>query len=120
MGIDFSHCDAHWSYGGFNHARTRLAEAVGFVLTDMQGFGTLTGQTPGARSWDEITDPVKPLLNHSDCDGELTAEECKAAAPRLREIVSTWDADDYDRLHFEELARGMDAAAEAGEPLEFR
>jgi hypothetical protein len=113
MGIDFSHCEAHWSYSGFNRARNRLAAAIGFELYAMDGFKS------NGRPWSEMKDAVKPLLNHSDCDGDLTVEECKQVAPRLREIVSQWDKDDYDRKHFEELARGMDAAAEAGEPLEF-
>jgi hypothetical protein len=113
MGIDFSHCEAHWSYSGFNHARTRLAAAIGFELDEMDGFKS------GGISWDKMKDAVKPLLNHSDCDGDLSVKECKQVAPRLREIVSQWDDGDYDRQQFEELARGMDAAVEAGEPLEF-
>jgi hypothetical protein len=38
MGLDFSHCDAHWSYSGFNEFRVKLAEAAGIVLGDMEGF----------------------------------------------------------------------------------
>lgn len=34
MGIDFSHCDAHWAYSGFHRFRTRLATQVGLMGFD--------------------------------------------------------------------------------------
>lgn len=40
----------------------------------MDGFG-------GDVSFDTISDPIKPLLDHSDCEGELTPEECAGTAP---------------------------------------
>lgn len=70
-------------------------------------------------SWDDLTDPIVPLINHSDCEGELTAEECRSVAPRLREIVSVWPDDDYDRIMATHLANTMDECAEADVPLEF-
>lgn len=113
MGIDFSHCDARWSYSGFHAFRCRLFASVSrSPLDSMEGFG-------GSNSWDEIKDPTVPFIHHSDCDGKLAPEDCKAVAPRLREIVSAWPADDVDRLRAEELARGMDLAAERNEPLIF-
>lgn len=32
MGLDFTHTDAHWSYGGFDRFRIRLAWAAGIKL----------------------------------------------------------------------------------------
>lgn len=113
MGIDFSHCGAHWAYSGFMRFRTRLAETIGIDYVMMAGLG-------GRRSWETIKDPIVPLLNHSDCDGELSPDECRAIAPRLRELVSTWPEDDSDRLKAIELANGMDDAALSNEPLVFR
>ncbi|WAH35012.1 hypothetical protein [Alicyclobacillus dauci] len=113
MGLDFSHCDAHWAYSGFMRFRRRLAEQIGFALDEMEGFG-------GTRSFDEMVDDIKPLLDHSDCDGELTPEECKQVAPRLRELVSGWLDDDRDKIQALDLAEGMELAAEEGEPLRFR
>lgn len=116
MGLDFSHTDAHWAYSGFNRFRTRVAAVLGFDLDRMEGFH-------GDRSWDSVPsatdEPLIDLLNHSDCDGELTPEQCERIAPRLREAVSLWPADDYDRIKAEMLADGMELAAQSGEPLEF-
>jgi len=112
MGVNFSHCDVGWAYSGFNRFRDRLTKELGFSLKDMEGFG-------GNKSWDKIKDPILPLLNHSDCDGNLTPEECKEVAPRLRELVQNWHEDDFDRQAALGLAEGMDAAADAGEKLEF-
>lgn len=72
----------------------------------------------GETAWDKVADPIKPLLNHSDCEGHLTPEECAAVAPRLRELVDGWEGD-FDKYRALELARGMEAAAAAGELLEF-
>jgi hypothetical protein len=112
MGIDFSHGDAHWSYGGFNRFRSRVASMAGFDLGDMIGFG-------GSTSWDAVTDAIKDLLDHSDCVGELTPEQCKTIAPRLREIVQAWPDDNYDKHQALKLADGMDEAATVAESLVF-
>lgn len=86
MGIDFSHSNASWAYSGFMRFRSRLAQAEGFDLEQMDGFQRAWEPARPMRSWDEITTPLKPLLEHSDCDGELTPEECAQVEPRLREV----------------------------------
>jgi hypothetical protein len=113
MGIDFSHCDAHWAYSGFHRFRCRLAEQVG--LKDYHEIRS----TDDPRFEKIENDPIVHLLAHSDCDGELTPDECRVVAPRLRELVSGW-GDDFDRSKALELADGMEEAAKANEPLEFR
>jgi hypothetical protein len=112
MGVDFSHCDAHWAYSGFNRFRTRLAKEIGFDLDSMEGFG-------GTTKWETMADPIKALLNHSDCDGKLTPKECRQVAPRLRELVKNWD-DDHDKRNALELADGMESAAKESKSLQFR
>ncbi len=115
MGLDFSHGNAHWSYGGFSRFREALAIHEGFFLNDMQGFD-------GERPWSAVTTDIKPLLDHSDCDGELTPEECAQVAPRLREILADWQErghDTYDIHAGLELADAMDDCAKSGEILEF-
>lgn len=112
MGIDFTHCDARWSYGGFDRARTRLAKEFDIVLQEMVGFG---GNVP----WDHSRSPVMYLLDHSDCDGNLSPEQCREIAPALRAAVASWPDDDYDKKTFLELADGMEEAADFGEALEF-
>jgi len=111
MGLDFSHTDAHWSYGGFNRFREALAKAAGFNMNDFKGFG-------GNKGWEEMQDNIKPILNHSDCEGELTVDECKIVSPRLRELVADWE-DGFDKNQALMLAAGMDYAVEKNQPLEF-
>ena len=113
MGIDFSHCEAHWAYSGFARIRQRLAEQVG--LPDYSEIEN----TADPRFEKIIGDAILPLLAHSDCDGKLTPKECRLVAPRLREMVASWPDDDYDKRQALELAEGMDAAAKAKQSLRF-
>lgn len=112
MGLAFRQSNAQWSYSGFNAFRCRLAAEIGINLREMAGFG------PPERPWHKITDGISPLLNHSDCEGELTPEECKRVAPRLRELVADW-TDGHDKQNALELADDMEATAEKGEALVF-
>lgn len=65
MGVDFTHCDVHWSYIGFNNARRRLAREIGVSLDEMLGFGL---DKHVAREWYTVDDSaIVPLLHHSDC-----------------------------------------------------
>lgn len=113
MGLRFSHGDAQWSYHGFGNFRKRLANEIGIDLMRMDGF--MDNGIP----WDKIIDPIVPLLNHSDCEGYLSAEECASVAPRLRELVSAWD-EDHDKNRALDLANGMDEAAREKESLLFK
>ena len=123
MGLDFSigdkRTDVHWSYTGFHCFRERLAEAIGIDLDEMEGFG-------GKVLWLQVDDDLVPLLDHSDCDGEISPEDCAKVAARLREIVSKWPLYDegtgtpcYDRLQAVYLAEAMEECANTGQPLKF-
>jgi hypothetical protein len=117
MGLDFSHCEACWGYGGFMIFRKRVAASIGIDLDAMVGFG-------GSREWPSAEkEPLVYLLNHSDCDGHLTPKQCKVVAPRLLEIIDAWpDADYkviYDKAQAKELAKGMTRAAAAKVNLRF-
>lgn len=121
MGIGFTYkgCKVpysdrpHWSYGGFSSFRERLAAGIGIDLVRMRGYGAAD-----ALSWDKIADPIAPLLNHSDCEGDLSAEQCRIVSPRLRELVQDWP-DDYDKQNALLLADMMDACVLAGAKLKF-
>lgn len=124
MGIDFSHTTAQWSYTGFGEFRRALALFEGFELDGMEGFG-------GDRDWSTVDTDLAPLLNHSDCEGEMTPAECRRVAPRLRVVIdelwpverAVWETDPsahYNRRAGLALADGMDAAAASGEPLQFQ
>jgi hypothetical protein len=100
MGIDFAQSKAHWSYSGFNQFRGRLATQIGIDLNNMKGFG-------GHASWTEITDPIEPFLNHSDCDGQLSSDNCGKIGPRIIELVKNWPQESYDRQEALVLAEDM-------------
>lgn len=91
---------AQWSYSGFHRFRKLLASEEGFALETMAGFTDIMADDGGTgRAWDTVTTTLAPLLNHSDCDGELTPDECAGILPRLKEIRLTWDqqaTDDWD------------------------
>lgn len=80
---------ARWSYSGFNAFRKRLCAEVGVDLDQMFGFG-------GDVEWSTVKDDLVPLLDHSDCDGDLGYSDCVKVHPRLLAIVAEWP-DDYDR-----------------------
>ena len=112
MGLDFYGSKAHWSYSGFNHFRKRLANEIGIDLENIQGYG-------GNLSLNKLQDDIKSLLDHSDCDGELSFQECEKVAPRLRELISDWDDDDYDKVQALLLAEGMEDCATNKQSLIF-
>ena len=112
MGLDFCGSDAHWAYSGFHRFRVKLAKEIGIDLDNMAGFD---GDLP----WSEIIDPIKPLLNHSDCDGELTTDQCKGIWPRLRQLIASWPEEDYDKVQAKLLVSGMKSCAKSGTSLIF-
>lgn len=94
MGIGFSGTKASWSYSGFSHFRRRL-------IPDGQN------------------DPIRIFLGHSDCDGELSPDECALIAPRIRYLIKDWDREDYDRKNATELADAMEECVIDNKPLIF-
>ena len=112
MGLDFDRSDAHWSYSGFGRFRNDLACAIGIHLQSMQGFG-------GHGLWSEIDDPLVPLLDHSDDDGELSPEECAQVAPRLVELIGSSWMSNHDTQQGALLVTSMEECAKAGVPLVF-
>lgn len=122
MGLDFSHGNAHWSYSGFMAFRERLMQRTFNTPLDnyMDGFS-------GDHPWTEMhqAHPLYPLLEHSDCDGELSPNECIDVARALIMAVRRWSDDintdeGYDRHQALKLAAGMLMAAAENKPLEFR
>ena len=82
MGLDTSHDAWHGSYGTFNLWRAEIAKAVGMPpLFDMYGFG-------GSIDWSTLEpNPIHILLSHSDCDGEISWQDCKLVADELTKIL---------------------------------
>lgn len=111
MGVDIG--AASWPYGGFHRFRTELASLEQIDLQDMRGY------RPGGRSWDEVDTALRPLLDHSDCDGELAPAECEAMIPRFAELVDAL-SDAYDREHAAALLEEFRWSVATGQHLQFR
>ena len=79
-GDDISSPDVSWSYADFGVFRRWLAQADGFALDEMNGFG-------GQRHWNDVSTTLAPLLNHPDDGSGLTPLQCAAILPRLQEIA---------------------------------
>lgn len=99
MGLRIKPGDACWSYSGFNDFRRLLAREEGIDLDAMEGFGGLRGVPAGTRTWAEVESPLVPLLNHSDCEGYLSADDCEQMLPRLHEIAKKWIGGGQAALH---------------------
>jgi len=104
-----------WSYRGFNYFRKRIARLEGIGDLD-----AIYDEHPiGDPWWSTLKTPIVPLLNHSDCDGALSPEECDAVEPRLREIVLAFPDGDYDNVNGLLLCDAMQTAAAEGWTLVF-
>lgn len=118
MGIDFSHGEAHWAYSGFMRFRSLLAETLGYrtPLSEMYNSGTHDVMK---------NEPIWPLINHSDCDGELTVEEMKQILPQLIAIVNIWEGQHdgspgkYEIERTNAFIDGMKIAIDDDETFEF-
>lgn len=126
MGVDFfklkrERTGVGMPYSAFHRMRIQLAEAIGINLMEMQGFAEdENGRVTGGRSWDEVEDDIVFLLNHSDCDGELSDYECARIYPRLRELANIieWQ-DPIDKENALALADAMEECVKEGCSLEF-
>lgn len=149
---------AFWEYSGFNSFREKVAAQIGINLRKMEGFSDVDKSILSEQgweayrkayeadalapkiSWDTVNDPIKGLLHHSDCEGEIPAEQCAAIADRLEEIIKDWPDTDtlkidpfwqargyspeitlsnYDKQQATGLIAGLREAAATGKPLEF-
>ena len=111
MGLDFSHGEVCWGYGSFTGFRASLCHFA--------GHGNLWDYYSTKKSFDDMDDDLKFLLNHSDCDGELTVRECEKLIVRLGELVDKFDDEDYDKIKCGLFIEAMEEAVSKNEPLEF-
>jgi hypothetical protein len=77
--------------------------------------------------WETLRyDPIHHLLNHSDCEGEITPKRAAKIADRLTEILPMLPEKDDGghignwREKTQRFIDGCRAAADANEPLRFR
>lgn len=93
MGLDVG--KARFAYGGFHQFRKALARAESLDLSQMVGYCPVPGlpdENVGLRQWRSADTNLRPLLDHSDCDGVMTWVECARVEPRLSEILDSWSS----------------------------
>lgn len=120
MGLDTTHGAWHGPYSYFNQFRTQVAELAGFPpLDEMQGFGGLTGP-PGTLQWGHTPGDHRliPLLNHSDCDGEISPKDCLMVAQGLDAVLPKTQ-DSWLRTCIANFSRGCWLAHKENVPLRF-
>ena len=84
MGLDTSHGCWNGPYSLFNSFRIQVAAQIGFDLDKMEGFG-------GEISFDDMNHPIKPLLDHSDCDGQLSSSDLTSIVKGIDMILKDFD-----------------------------
>lgn len=82
MGLDITSENHHFSspYSTFNQMREYLGELIGVKLREFEGF---EGNIP----FSTLNDDLKILLDHSDCDGEISLDDAKKLSMRLTELL---------------------------------
>lgn len=113
MGLDTTHNAWHGAYSSFNRFRHSLMLAYnGTNLSNYSGYG-------GNLAIENIEHKgLYEFFNHSDCDGEISANDCKLVADGLSEILPKLN-DDYDIMRCKEFIAGCLLAYSKNEPLEF-
>jgi hypothetical protein len=120
MGLNTSHDCWNGAYSAFHRWRMKLCEVAGYgQLADYRGFG-------GSVPWPDNGDILLVLLTHSDCDGEIAAEDCGPLADRMEELLPALRVAGNGGGHIglyadatEQFINGLREAAEAGEPVDF-
>lgn len=124
MGLNTSFGAWDGAYSSFHTWRRIIAKKAGLNLDEMLGFG-------GEKEFDSNHN-LTPLLNHSDCDGELTVAECKKVKAGLEEILkdmpkvdmrkhqATFQTDDEWAAYKAKLfVKGCEEAIKKKKPIDF-
>lgn len=121
MGLDTTHNAWHGSYSSFNRFRYALAKRIGIDLNDYKGYGD-----SGTKDLESIDHPLMDLFNHSDCDGELTPEQCERIMKGLDMVIAgipilldAWSDEYVFRQQAIRFRDGCKEAYERREVLEF-
>lgn len=82
MGLDTTHDAFHGAYSSFMQFRRGLVEhSLKMEIKDFEGYD-------GALPYSHIQDAgLRRLVNQSDCDGEISPEDCKLIAEYLEKTI---------------------------------
>lgn len=130
MGLDCTHDAFHGAYSAFNRFRQEVALAIG------GSYPPHTDKSLDDNIWywgDDYNQRSHPGLyeffNHSDCDGEISPENCLLIADELEALLprissnNEWGHIERDGGYKQVLRRfinGCRAAAAKNEALEFQ
>jgi len=120
MGLDTSFDCWHGPYSAF----MRWREALHAIIARRRGFATDSLDDAWSHGhYDDQTDPLNVLMNHSDCDGEIPAAVCGPMADALTGLLDDMPERamyDYVRPATLRFIAGLREAAKANAPVEFR
>lgn len=118
MGLDTTHGCFHGTYSKFHRFRKALAAQIGISLDEYKQYND-----KGFKDLRDLKGDLIPLLNHSDCDGELSVEECKMIERGIANVLANFnDKLGHDDDFGERLAQfreGLLDAIEKGEVVVF-
>lgn len=119
MGLDISHGAWNGAYSSFMRWRIEIAKAAELPdLEIMEGFTNGDG-----KPWDS-SHPLTPLLNHSDCDGEIEVKDLPGIISGLELLLPQFDKELGGHIgnmayKTQTFIEGCKRALELNEPLEF-
>jgi len=89
MGLDTSHDCWHGAYSAFNRWREKIAELAGLPpLNLMDGHYEGPAKIGLPIKWACLKpSPLRILLDHSDCDGEIAWKDCAPIADELEKLL---------------------------------
>lgn len=124
MGLDTTHNAWHGPYGQFSDWREFIAEKCNIDLNKMEGFSDRNYGDPNLKigdiPWSSLPpDDIHLLLDHSDCDGEITWIDAGKIARRLNEILAAMKPDDKWYGKTQQFMYGCHEAEGKRESIEF-
>lgn len=88
MGLDCSHDAWHGAYSAFNRFRQKIAEAMGGSYPPHKDVSLAERDWYWGEGYSAGTHPgLMVLLSHSDCDGEISPEDCIKVANDLEALL---------------------------------
>src|SRR5690242_7045048 len=112
MGLNTSHGCWDGPYSSFNSWRKDVCAAANLGdLDSYKGHG-------GVR--DFPTHPLTPLLDHSDCDGEIKWKDCDGIAKALKEVLPKFKKDAYNHDKTTRFIEGCTKAFKAKQNVVFQ
>ena len=113
MGLDVSHDCWHGPYSSFARFREQLANCIGTNLNNYEGYG-------GTVKFSTLQHDLEPLLNHSDCDGTLSPDECERIIKGLNSILPNVPPECEDlKKSIVQFRDGCQSAVDADEDVYF-